>query len=72
MPTPAGFAEVSPEAFFANIGPRNIHPRPEKTRSEWVDQSTRALIGISTPGYLCQDEHGVHTAERHYYLRANG
>lgn len=44
--------EVSKEAFFRTIGPMNVHPRAERDRSDWIDQTTHRVIGRSTPGYF--------------------
>lgn len=46
------FIEVSKAEFFGIIGPRNIHPRPERDCSIWEDVSTREVIGRTEPGYL--------------------
>lgn len=41
---------VSKEAFFAVIGPLDVHPRPFPCSSMWETRS-RVLIGKTTPGY---------------------
>ncbi len=45
------FVDVTKEQFYAAFGPRNVHPRPYRERTEWVDLNTHAVVGISTPGY---------------------
>ena len=47
------FVEVTRDQFFAAMGLRNVHPRAERTQSTWIDQSTHAVLGVSTPGYMC-------------------
>lgn len=44
--------EVSRDAFFRTIGPMNVHPRAERDRSDWVDQTTHRTIGRTEPGYI--------------------
>lgn len=44
---------VSKEDFYRLMWAMNVHPTPNKTNVEWIDQRTRATVGISTPGYLC-------------------
>lgn len=56
-----GFSQVTKEAFFQAVGPRNIHPRSEEGRSVWED-TNRRVVGISTPGYTGR-------GQRAYYLR---
>ena len=51
---PTFLVGVSKSRFFELVGPRNVHPRPEQDRSVWVDRETHAVIGISTPGYMCK------------------
>ena len=46
------FAEVTKEAFFAYMNPRNVHPHPERTYTAWVFQPTRQTVGKSDPGYI--------------------
>ncbi len=47
--------EVTREEFFKFIGPLNVHPCPEKQETRWVMQDgTRRVVGITTPGYMCQ------------------
>lgn len=48
------FVEVTRDQFFAAMGLRNVHPRAERTQSTWIDQSTHAVLGVSTPGYMCE------------------
>jgi len=49
-----GMVSVTKEQFFSAVGPLNVHPRPEPDRSLWIDQRTHAVVGATTPGYLCQ------------------
>jgi hypothetical protein len=49
--TPDGFVSVSKDAFYAKVGPMNVHPRPDRDKTTW-ETPERALIGISFPGYL--------------------
>ena len=44
--------EVSRADFFAAVGPRNIHPRPEKDHTLWIDQESHATVGRTEPGYM--------------------
>lgn len=44
---------VTKAEFFAAIGPQNVHPRPERDRTVW-ETPARRVIGITTPGYLCE------------------
>lgn len=37
--------EVSKEQFFKVIGPVNVHPRPERSYTEWASLNTRQLVG---------------------------
>lgn len=45
---------VARDEFYAAIGPRDVHPRAERHKTFWIDQRTRAVVGISTPGYLAE------------------
>lgn len=45
---------VTKEAFYRIMGPLNVHPRSERDRSEWIDQRTGDVLGISKPGYTCE------------------
>jgi hypothetical protein len=45
--------EVTKEAFFAAVGPMNVHPRSDRDRTVW-ETPARQLIGITTPGYMCE------------------
>lgn len=47
---------VSKERFCEIMGSRNVHPRPERDRSVWIDLHSHAVVGISTPGYMCEGE----------------
>ncbi len=49
---PAGMREVTKDEFFAAIGPMDVHPRPMRTHSEWIDQRTFREVGRSWPGYI--------------------
>lgn len=49
---PSGMVEVSRERFFAYVGPRNVHPRPEREHSDWEVAGTREVVGRSLPGYM--------------------
>ncbi len=49
------FVPVTKEAFFAVIGPMDVHPRPEPDRSVW-ETPRRRVVGITTPGYKCEGE----------------
>lgn len=42
---------VTKQQFFAAIGALNVHPRAERERSVWEDLNTRAVLGVTTPGY---------------------
>ena len=46
-----GMVELTKEQFYAAVGPRNIHPRPFREHTEWIDLNTHAVVGVSTPGY---------------------
>ncbi len=48
-----GFTLVTQDKFFAVIGPRNVNPRSERDQTFW-ETPDRALLGISTPGYMCE------------------
>lgn len=50
---PAGMRQVTKEEFFAAVGPRDVHPRPHKTHSEWETRERR-VVGRSWPGYMCE------------------
>lgn len=58
--------QVSKEEFFAAIGPQNVHPRPLKDRSEWIDQRTHKLVGVTKPGYLGYTEDGLKIPNTYY------
>lgn len=45
---------VTKEQFYAAMK-IDVHPRAEKEASYWETPS-RQLIGISTPGYMCEGE----------------
>jgi len=48
----AEFLNVTKERFFATVGRLNVHPSPKREVTEWVMQDgTRAVVGLSTPGY---------------------
>ena len=50
---PAGMVEVSREKFFAIVGPLNVHPGSDKSRTDWLDLSNRNnRIGWSSRGWL--------------------
>jgi len=57
------YVEVPKNTFFATVGQLNVHPRVEKDASYW-ETPQREVLGISTPGYLCQDAEGRYTNER--------
>lgn len=59
--------EVTKEEFFATVGQMNVHPRPEKMKTYW-ETPERQLMGVSTPGYKCEDENGRHTTEKRYWV----
>lgn len=45
--------EVSKEEFFRAVGgPEDIHPRSLPTHSEWRNQRTHEIVGLTEPGYL--------------------
>jgi len=44
--------EVPKEQFFKVIGPMNVHPRPERSYTEWASLNTRQVVGRSEPGYI--------------------
>lgn len=44
--------EVTRDQFFRAIGPKNVHPRAERDRSDWIDQTTHRVIGRTEPGYV--------------------
>lgn len=48
--------QVSKNQFFDFIRAYagDVMPRSEPDRSDWVDQRSRRLVGISTPGYMCR------------------
>lgn len=46
--------EVSQEAFYAYVNPRNIHVAAERMQCVWTVGYTRHVIGWSTPGYMCE------------------
>lgn len=46
--------DVTKAEFYNWIGPRNVHPRPERDHVDWVDQRTYAIVGRSYPGYMCE------------------
>ena len=48
----ANFVSVTKAQFFAAVGPMDVHPRPERDCSEWVYRESRAVVGITTPGYM--------------------
>lgn len=48
----ANFVQVTKAQFFAAVGPMDVHPRPERDRSEWVHQPSRSVVGKTTPGYI--------------------
>lgn len=59
-----GFFLVTRGEFFAALyaDPRDIMPRSEPSRTVWEDQRTRAVWGMTTPGYRLE-------GERTYQLR---
>lgn len=66
--------EVTKEKFFAVIGPKDVHPHTHTDHSSW-EALHREVIGRTTLGYLCRDEHGKHTSRSRYFLvdqHANG
>lgn len=48
----ANFVQVTKARFFAVIGPRDVHPHPERNHCEWMHQSSRNMVGKTTPGYM--------------------
>lgn len=46
--------DVSREEFYAVVGPLSVHPSPERDRTVWRHTHSLAVVGISTPGYLCE------------------
>ena len=52
-----GMKEVSEIEFFAMVRKvGRIHPRPEREASFWEHQDSRKLLGVSLPGFSCQQE----------------
>ena len=50
-----GMTTVTKEEFYQAIYQANldVHPYPERDIMYWRNPRTRALVGTSTPGYLC-------------------
>ena len=65
-----GFEQTTKKRFFATVGQLNVHPRVEREAIYW-ETPQRELLGISTPGYLCQDKDGQHASNKIYYVRAD-
>lgn len=63
------FVQVSRADFFAAIGRLDVHPRPERDRSDWRLR-TGEIVGRSSPGYMCDGVPGYWLAPR--LLRAGG
>lgn len=61
--------EVTKEAFYAVMGPRDVQLRSEKMETLWKLPSGQ-IIGRSTPGYLCRDAEGRYTERKSYHLPA--
>lgn len=59
--------EVTKEKFFAVVGPKDVHPRALPDSSSW-ETKHQEVIGRTTPGYLCRDEHGQYTSKSRYFL----
>lgn len=43
--------EVTKAEFYAFVGPKDVHPTPERDRTLWKTPSGEVLA-ISTPGYI--------------------
>ena len=52
---PDRYKQTTKEQFFAIMGPRDVHPWPEPDKTLWRLRNLD-VIGITTPGYLCQGE----------------
>ena len=52
---------VSKEEFYAIMGPRNVHPHPEKQRIVWKQCVSGQVVGIETPGYLLEGAESYQT-----------
>lgn len=65
---PDGFKEVNKKEFFNCMNQKNVHPYPEKYRTEWRYTNSRSIVGYSFPGYLCADEKGKYTSKNFYTL----
>ena len=65
------YVPVTKETFFSIIGPLNVHPRSEPDRSVWIHQESHAVLGLSTPGYLCRGQDWAYTTSKTYSLLAS-
>ena len=61
--------QVSREEFYAVVNRLDIRLSSKPAETIW-ETPARQVVGRSTPGYLCQDEHGRYTPEKTYYLPA--
>lgn len=61
--------KVTKQEFFAVIGPQDVITRAEKNETIWETRG-RAIVGKTTPGYLCRDAAGNYTDQKEYFLTA--
>lgn len=61
--------KVTEAAFWAAIGPRDVHPTPGPERSVWKDQRTGAIVGYTYPGWLCRNVLGEYQAQTEFFLQ---
>ena len=65
---PADFVRVTKERFFSTVGKLDVHPRPEPHITFWEMRNGHELIGVSFPGYKCEDAEGRYTTKKSYFV----
>jgi hypothetical protein len=69
---PAGMVQVTKEAFWAQVMQSNVHPRPERFHTDWMNLRTMRPWGWESRGFCGPFDYQTDAPPAVYALAAVG